>query len=198
MFYFFNKNYYLDNIFDLIEKQQTPKIIFCDYNVLINQNETLNENTSMFHDYFYKFLTNEYTLEFLVFSDKYTPKNMEDGFVINNLIDSIYSQSIFNINFFKEKKHDIDRINNIFKINKEQNDFIYSLCKDDFYYKPYNTPLDIFLLFSSAIEVMDFVLRFKIPKNVHIILYNTSFNCLREYEKKIFEFINNILQNKKE
>lgn len=198
MFYFFNKNYYLDNIFSLIEKNKKPKIVFCDYNVLISQNETLNEHTSMFNNYFHKFLINEYTLEFLVFSDKQNPKSMEDGFVINNLLDSVYSQSVFNINFFKEKKYRVNRINNIFQMHDPQNDFLYSLCKDDFYYKPYNNPLEIYLLFSSTIDVIDFVLRFKIPENIHIILYNTSFNYLKEYENKIFEFINNILQIKKE
>lgn len=197
MFNFFTKNTTLDTIIDLINSNNDPKIVFCDYNVLINNN-ILNEHTSMFFTTFKNFFKKENLLEFIIFSNTNTAKNMEDGFLINNLLDIIYEQSIFNISFFKTNRKNIDFINNIIHINNniDQNDFLYNLCLDDFYIKPFNKPLKIYLILSSLKDVLDFILRYKIPPHVSIILYNTNFNFLNEYENKIFEFINNIIQPK--
>lgn len=197
MFIFLNNLTSLDTIIGIINSNNNPKIVFSDFNFFINKRNELNEHTSMFDISFKKFLSEDKLLEFIVFSNTHTPKQMEDGFIVNNLLDSIYNQSIFNINFFKENRHNIDTINNLVYINNiDQNKFLYSLCMDDFYSKPYSEALHIYILFASVKDVIEFVLQYKIPKNVSIILYNTKFNYLKEYEEQIFEFINNIIKYK--
>lgn len=198
MFKYFSKNYDLDDVLIFINKHSNskPKIIISDYNFFIDDKQTKRSNTDVFKTMYDDIVQNELTLEFIIIDNKNTAKYMENGFKLNHMLETIYNKNILNTFFFNKYYNFFDSLNNIFYINsslKKKHFLLSELIKDPFYNTSFSSPIPIFLLFSSLIEVIDFVFTYTISKNVYIIIYSDD-NYKKKYINEIFNILNKIVK----
>lgn len=194
MFKYFNCNNTLTDVFNAVNREANdkPKIIISDYNTLIDKKISKRDTEDdIVLKEFSDLIQDQLTLEFIVFDNKYTVEDMEDGFDLNNMIDTMYSQNILNKDYFYTYEQHLDSNRNICFVkgdNKKKN-FLLNALIDDKFYKSFDIPIKTFVMFSSILDTIEFLLKYKINNNVCIILFELEKNSKLQFYKDILQVI---------
>lgn len=197
MFKYFSIDSDLIEVISYIEIQsyKKAKVFFSQYGALIN-NFAIRSSNDECLDKFNSIIQDDLTREIFIFDTQISLSTMQQTLENNNMFESICKRSIINKTFFKTHSSKLDRINNVSFIKnglETQASLLVKLVNDTFYHSSYLDPILIFILFSSLNDALDFILRFKIPKNIHIIVY-TSHAYLNERIEDVKQIVSKWLE----
>lgn len=172
-----------DNLSDVLLylKNDSPKIILCEYNCLIDNRMYIREfDDEYLLNVFKDYLKNEFLLEFIIFDNKIEKEKIENGLSNTNMYDLIIEQESVLNSFYETYSSFIDRNRSIWKINlsdTKKNELLNILSQE---YQ--ETNIKFVFIFSTLIDAVNYILVHGIEKNIEIIVFDTltKYSSLKE------------------
>lgn len=151
---------------------KNPKLIISEYNCLIdNRMSKRDDEDDLFvKPVFEKLVNDSKTIEFKIIDNKFTLEDMKDGLKVNDFYSLIVSQDEIKFNFLEDYRSVITSEGNIWSVeldNYRKNNLIYAYINEE----PFQN-VDIYILFSTFIDAVSFLLVNDIKQNVHVIVFD--------------------------
>lgn len=190
MLKYFSRKANLSDVINFMESKK-PRLVISEYNCLIdNRMMTRDDEDNLFvKPKFINFINDPKTIEFKIIDNKFSLDEMKDGLKVNDFYAPIVSQQEIKFDFLDMYHPVIHSDGSIWSVeldNYRKNNLIFAYINEE----PYLNA-NVFILFSTFIDALSFLVVNNVSKNVHVIVFDIH----SRYNEPLKEDILALLEN---
>ncbi|QKE44533.1 hypothetical protein Yalta_086 [Yalta virus] len=189
MLKYFSRKANLTDVLDYIDTKK-PRLVISEYNCLIDNRmmKRDDEDNIFVKSKLINYINDPKTIEFKIIDNKFTLNEMNDGLKVNDFFEPIVQQQEVKFDFLELFRPIIHSEGSIWSVeldNYRKNNLVYAYINEE----PYLN-IDVFILFSTLIDAVSFLLVNNVSKNVHVVVFDIH----SRYNESIKEEILMILE----